>query len=179
MVIKLDDTLILETIAEKHAQPMFDLINSSRQHLREWLPWVDHMQTVENFEDHIADCKRREDVESDFAFVILLEDQMAGRIGIHYINYQNKIASIGYWLGDGYQGKGIITKACIALIDYSFHVLEMNRVQIKCATGNFKSQAIPERLNFKKEGIIRQGEFVNGRFVDLYLYSILKEEFKR
>ena len=178
MTIKIEDDLSLEMLNETHTEAMFTLIDSNRPHLKEWLPWVDHIKSVEDFKGHIADCKKRQAEQTDLAFVILLKNEMAGRIGIHYIDHLNKIASIGYWLGNGFQGKGIITKACIVLIDHCFNTLGMNRVQIKCATGNFKSQAIVKKLNFKQEGILRKAELVNGKFLDLYMYSMLKDEWK-
>lgn len=178
MVIKIDDSLSLELLNEDHAEAMFNLIDTNRAHLKEWLPWVDHMQSIENFLNHIADCKKKEAEGTDYAFAIRMNDEIVGRIGIHYIDLRNKIASLGYWLGDGYQGKGVITKATKALTDHCFNELSMNRLEIKCATGNLKSRAIAETLNFKQEGILRQSELVNGRFLDLYLYSKLKEEWE-
>jgi ribosomal-protein-serine acetyltransferase len=62
------------------------------------------------------------------------------------------------------------------LITYGFKVLGLHRIEIKTATNNLKSQAIPEKLNFKKEGILREAELVNNKFLDLYLYSILSFE---
>ena len=178
MVIKLDDSLSLELLNEDHAQAMFKLIDFNRAHLKVWLPWVGHMQSVENFIDHIADCKKKETEGTDYAFAIRMNDEMIGRIGIHNIDLRNKIASLGYWLADGYQGKGIITKASRELTNHCFHELGMNRIEIKCATGNSKSRAIAEKLHFKKEGILRQAELVNGEFLDLCVYSMLKEEWK-
>ena len=54
----------------------------------------------------------------------------------------------------------------------------LNRIELKTAVKNLKSQAIPNKLNFKKEGILRQAEFVNNEFVDLYIYSMLKEDWQ-
>jgi ribosomal-protein-serine acetyltransferase len=81
--------------------------------------------------------------------------------------------SIGYWLAAPWQGKGIMTTACAALIDHAFKELKLHRVEIRCATGNARSRAIPERLGFVKEGVIRQGEWVNDRFLDLAVYGML------
>ena len=55
----------------------------------------------------------------------------------------------------------------------------LNRIEIKCAVGNNKSRAIPQKLQFKQEGILRQAELLNGKFIDLYLYAMLKEEWER
>ena len=54
--------------------------------------------------------------------------------------------------------------------------MNLNRIEIKASLKNFKSQAIPTRLNFRKEGVLRQAEFVNNEFIDLFLYSMLKDK---
>ena len=178
MAIPVNDTTSLEFLEEVHAVSLFNLINDNRNYLGEWLPWVDNMQSVENAKNYIAHCIRQATEKTDFAYAIIYEKKMVGRIGMHHINPQNKIGEIGYWLAGGLQGKGIVTKCCSALIHYGFNDLGLNRIEIKCATGNDKSRAIAEKLQFKQEGILRQAELLNGEFIDLYLYAMLKEEWK-
>ena len=178
MTIQVNDKIRLEFLEEVHAPTLLCLVNDNRDHLKKWLPWVDNMQAVENAKDYIAGCLRQAAEKTDFAYAIMYEREMVGRIGIHHINQQNKIGEIGYWLADGLQGKGIVTKCCTALIKYGFIHLGLNRIEIKCAVGNGKSQAIPQKLNFKKEAILQQAEWLNGKFIDLYLYSMLKEEWE-
>ncbi len=110
------------------------------------------------------------------SFIILLNDKVVARIGLNHLNLQNKTGAIGDWLGKNVQGKGIITKSCIKLIDYGFREMNLNRIEIKASVKNFKSQAIPEKLNFRKGSILRQAEFVNNEFIDLFLYAMLKED---
>jgi ribosomal-protein-serine acetyltransferase len=176
MKIQVDDTIRLEFLEEIHAESLFNLVNANRAYLREWLPWVDQMQTVANFAYYINDTKKRAAEKTDFGYAIIIDKNIVGRIGLHHINRLNKIAEIGYWLADGQQGRGIITKCCTALIKHGFTELGLNRIEIKCGTGNNKSRAIAEKLQFKQEGILRKAELLNGRFIDLYLYAILKEE---
>jgi ribosomal-protein-serine acetyltransferase len=178
MILKIDEEISLELINEDHAEQLFEMVDSNRQHLKEWLPWVDSMVSVESFNNHISFCKKKEAEGTDYAFIIMFNNNMAGRIGIHYIDAANRIASIGYWMGEGFQGKGIMTRSCTAIVDHCFHVLDMNRVQIKAATGNKKSRAIAEKLNFKNEGTLRQAELVNEKFLDIVLYAMLKEEWE-
>ncbi len=85
---------------------------------------------------------------------------------------------MGYWLAKQAQGKGLMTKCCRTLVNYAFDDLKLNRVQINCNVENTKSRAVPERLNFKLEGIHRQVEFLNGEFRDWAVYATLKEEWK-
>jgi ribosomal-protein-serine acetyltransferase len=179
MIIRVDDTTSLEFLEEIHAESLYSIVNANRAYLREWLPWVDSMQTVANFKQHIIDTNKRAAAKTDFGYAIIIDKNIVGRIGMHYINPQNKIGEIGYWLASGMQGKGILTKCCIALIDHGFTVLDLNRIEIKCAVANDKSRAIPEKLRFNREGLLRQAQLLNGKFVDLYLYAMLKEEWKQ
>jgi ribosomal-protein-serine acetyltransferase len=72
-----------------------------------------------------------------------------------------------------------MTKACRFLVDYAFAELKLNRVEIRCATGNHKSRAIPERLGFKLEGTVRQAEWLYDHFVDHALYGMLASEWSQ
>lgn len=69
-----------------------------------------------------------------------------------------------------------MTKACIAFINHAFSELQLNRVEIRCAVGNTKSRAIPERLGFTNEGTIRDGEWLYDHFVNHIVYGILAME---
>jgi ribosomal-protein-serine acetyltransferase len=177
MIIKADDEISLELMDEHHAEEVVNLIISNRQHLSTWFPWVERMQHKENFLDFIDHCKKRTADGADYAYVVYWNKQLVGRIGIYYIDKYNRIGSIGYWIGQEYEGRGIMTKATNALISYGFKTLGLNRIEIKCGTKNYKSQGIPERLGFKKEGVLRQAEILNEEYQDLNLYSILKSEF--
>ncbi|HEX8314845.1 MAG TPA: GNAT family protein [Flavisolibacter sp.] len=171
-----DTDIILEPIDDHHAHLLLNLVNDNRPALRQWLPWVDRMRTIENFRWYINRCKEQHEEKTDYSYVVKVKEQAAGRIGIHYIDQQNKSGAIGYWIGSDFSGRGIITKACVALINHCFTELELNRLEIKCATRNYKSAAVAERLSFTKEGVLRQAEWVNGQAVDLSVYAMLKTE---
>ncbi|MDR6843626.1 GNAT family protein [Flavobacterium granuli] len=176
MIITIDNTLKLELITENHAQTIFEIVDANRAHLRPWLPFVDRMQTVEFANNFVKGAMQRNKDGNEYAFVIIENKKVIGRIGVYKIDNQNKIGEIGYWIIEGLQGKGIVTKSCKAIIDFCFSDLQLNRIEIKCGTENFKSKSIPEKLNFTKEGVIRQGELLYDTFIDLNLYSLLKSE---
>lgn len=166
----------LELIDEHHLNATFDLISKNSRHLSEWLPWVSNMQTPENVQHYIRVCRQQHEAGTDLGYLIFLNKQLVGRIGLHYIHPQNRFGAIGYWLDKDFEGQGIVTRSCTALIRHAFTVVGLNRIEIKCGTANRKSAAIPERLGFTKEGVLRQSECLNGGFIDLSLYSLLKEE---
>ena len=82
-------------------------------------------------------------------------------------------------LGQEFEGKGLATNACRALVDHAFEELGLNRVSIACATENKRSCAIPERLSFQREGIQRQAEWLYDHFVDHVVYAALASEWQK
>lgn len=176
MNIKIDNTIHLELIEEKHTHSIFTMVNENRNHLRTWLPFVDRMQTVEFTQNFVNGTLQRNKEGIEYAFVIFENKQMVGRIGVYKIDQQNSIGEIGYWIIEDAQGKGIVTKCCTKLIQFCFNDLGLNRIEIRCATRNIRSNNIPEKLHFTKEGVIRQGELLYNTFIDLNLYSLLKTD---
>lgn len=174
--INADEFIQLELVNETHAEPLFNLVIANRNELSEWLPWVSNVKSVDFLINFINGSKSRNAKGIEFAYVIYYQDKIAGRIGVYDIDEWNKKGSIGYWLGADFQGMGIVTKSCEALINFCFNNLNLNRLEIKCGTENKKSQFIPERLGFVKEGIARQAELHGNKFIDLNIYSMLKDE---
>lgn len=174
MIIQVSDSISIEIVDDYHAEGIYNLVKTDSVYLRTWLPWVDFADSVEFIKNFVKGSRQRQNAENELAFVILEEGKVIGRIGVYKIDNQNRIGEIGYWIGQKHQGKGIVTDCCRKLIEYCFNDLNLNRIEIRCGTENVKSQFIPQRLNFKLEGIIRQGELVHGKFIDLNLYSLLK-----
>src|SRR5207237_767367 len=71
------------------------------------------------------------------------------------------------------QGRGTMTLAVARLVDYAFDVWQLHRVEIRAAVDNARSRAIPERLGFVQEGVMRDGERFGERYLDLVVYSML------
>ena len=158
---------------------MFELTDKNRAYLREWLPWVDSNQTVNDTRRFIQTIINQFKSNAGFQCGIWNEGKMKGVVGFHRIDWLNKNVEIGYWIAREYQGRGLITRSCKAMIDYAFREYNLKRVQIRCATGNIRSCAIPERLGFQKEGITLQSENLYGRFVDLVVYGMLDGDWKK
>ncbi len=172
----IDEDVELRLLDVCHSQEMFNLIDSSREHLRKYLPWVDDTISVNDTRTFIESSKSKYASNNGFDVGIWYKGELAGVIGFHSINRSIKEISIGYWLSERFLGKGIMTKACREFIHFAFNNYKFNRVEIRCAEDNFKSRAIPERLGFTKEGIIRDGELLGEGYVNCVVYGILKRE---
>ena len=72
-----------------------------------------------------------------------------------------------------------MTVAVKALVRQGFEELELNRIQALVATGNLSSQAVCDRLGFKKEGVLRQAEWLYDHYVDVTMNSLLSSEWKQ
>ncbi len=169
---KIDDDLELISLEEAHAAGLFALVEQNREYLREWLPWVDDNASIE-------DSKRF--IESSLgqsASGIWYKGNLVGVVGYGTIDWLNRTASIGYWLGASFQGHGLMIKSCRAMMEHSFDELGMNSVEIHCAAENKKSRAIPEKLGFVQEGTIQQGQWLYDHYVDLVVYGMLAGEWQ-
>ncbi|WP_154895225.1 GNAT family N-acetyltransferase [Staphylococcus pasteuri] len=175
---KVNDEVTLKVLETREADSLFKLIDQSRAYLAEWLPFVAYTNQVEDSQKFIQAALQQFASGNGFHCGIWSENELVGVIGLHYIDTVNRKTSIGYYLGESHQKKGIMTQCTKAIIDYAFNELDLNRVEIRASVENIKSQAIPERLGFTKEGRLRSEERVQGRFTDSYVYSLLKSEWQ-
>ncbi|WP_274310074.1 GNAT family N-acetyltransferase [Solibacillus daqui] len=176
---KINDESELRLLEVRHSESLFSLTDQSRIYLREWLPWVDFTKTISDSKQFIEGTLKQFCNNNGFQAGVWYKGEFAGVIGLHNINWANKSTSIGYWLGEGYQGKGLMTNACKAVIDYCFNELKLNRIEIRVATKNHKSLAIPEKLGFQKEGCLRSVEWLYNNYVDHFVFSLTKDDYDR
>ena len=166
-----DENTRLKEIGFVHLRPIFNTIDREREYLGEWLPFVELTKDISFTNQFIENYLNSDKINLTFA--ITYQKQFAGIIGLKDTDADNKKTEIGYWLSAKFQGNGIMTRSCKTLINYIFSTKDINRIQIKSATENLKSRAIPERLGFTAEGIERDGELHTRGFVDLAIYGLL------
>ena len=176
--LSVDDEIELGLLESRHAQPLLELNTASREFLRQWLPHIGNLDTVEQIDGFIkAGLKRLAD-NNGFQAGIWYKGELVGAIGFRYYDWHTRTTEIGYWLGQPYTRKGLMTRATRKMVDYAIRDLGLNRVEIRCATGNTGSPAIPQRLGFTLEGILRQACRLYDNKVDTAVYSMLASEWK-
>lgn len=178
-VYKVDDDILMRMLATKDAVPLIELTNRSREHLQQWLPWVNDMQTLDDALSFIKNGFLIHAEQKGTTAGIFYKDELVGVAGYNSFDWTNRIATIGYWLDVSFQGRGIITRSVQALTDYAFETLHMNRIEMRIAPNNTKSQSIPIHLGFLKEGHLRQAEWLYDHYVDHFLFSMLAEDWLR
>jgi ribosomal-protein-serine acetyltransferase len=174
--IEVDNKTIIRTWKPDDAEKLFRLTDNNRKYLEPWLDWIHKVKEEDDSKRFIEDSIQKYQDKVSMEMGIWENDVLIGCIGLHGLSERARRANVGYWLGNEYSGQGIMTKSVKSLIDYSFNKLNLNRIGVEIATENKKSLAVAERLGFVKEGVIRQYEFINNRFLDYVVLSKLKSE---
>jgi len=178
-----DDFQLRQPIPED-TEELFALVDLNRTRLRAWLPWLDSNRREQDSRAFIQQAQMRAQDNNGFATLICIEKvcgergnpEIAGVIGLHGVNWSDRTAAIGYWISKPHEGKGLITRACAAIVTYAFTQLNLNRIEILCATQNARSQAVPQRLGFTHEGTLRQAVYLYGQYFDHDLYALLRQD---
>jgi RimJ/RimL family protein N-acetyltransferase len=108
-------------------------------------------------------------------FAIDVNGKAVGGIGIHPQNdIMCKNAELGYWLGEAYLGKGIVTKAIKQVIDFAFKTYDIKRIYARPFGNNTASQHVLEKSGFQLEARFEKTIFKNGEYLDELIYSYRK-----
>jgi ribosomal-protein-serine acetyltransferase len=173
----IDSVTSLRVLREADAEELFALTDANREHLRRWLPWVDLVTSEEDSHSFLESVSAQREEGRGPTFGIEHAGRLVGVVGFLPIDRVNRCGEIGYWLAEGAQGRGLMTRACGFVVRYGFLTLDLHRIQIAAGTENRGSRAIPERLGFRFEGILRGRENLYGTFIDHAMYSLLRSEF--
>jgi len=101
---------------------------------------------------------------------------LIGWCALNRWNPDHRSASLGYCLDDAAWGQGYATEAAFALLQWAFDTLDLNRVQAEADTRNAASARVLEKLNFMREGTLREDCIVNGEVSDSWVYGLLRRE---
>jgi ribosomal-protein-serine acetyltransferase len=155
------------------APELFALVNANRERLRRWLPWVDPTRTVDDERSWLASVIAVEDGMEGYG--LFVDGRLAGGVGVT-IGPFNVAGDIGYWVAEAFEGRGLVTSACRAFIDFGFTDAGLHRIVIRAAPDNVRSRAIAERLGFTREGVAREEGLSADGFHDLVVYGLLAHE---
>lgn len=155
------------------AEIVYAEVDQNRERLRDWLHWVDATRSPDDIRAFLGRCAASEGKEQPFG--IYVDGVLAGNVGL-MVGDQGE-GEIGYWIAGAFEGRGLMTRACRAVLAYAFEELGMRRVQLCAADVNVRSRAVAERLGMTQEGVLRQAERIrDDRIYDQVVYSLLADE---
>lgn len=172
------DRLILREVSKDDADDL--LIYLSDKEVMKYMG-LEPFNSVEDALDEIAWYKSIFEKGTGMRWGISLkgQDKVIGSCGFLNRATQHYRAEIGYELSKEHWGKGIASEAIESVISYGFKELNLHRIEALIEPLNLPSQKVLERKGFIREGLLRGYEFTCGKFDDVYMYSLLNQDFKR
>lgn len=176
--IRVDERTQLRLLESRHAEVYFAVVERNRDYLYEWTDVKAYEGSLETLRDFIKRMLLNFVNGQGYHLGIWYEEELIGTIDYANLDWRSRKVELGFWIDAAMQRKGIMTKVCQTLIRHAFEELELNKVEITCATGNQRSRAMAERLGFALEGIHRQGDWQHDHYDDVAYYGLLVDEWK-
>jgi ribosomal-protein-serine acetyltransferase len=170
-VIEVEQGLILHSVNETFVTPVFELVQRNKAWLQQAMDWPQYVTAPEDTLKTLRGNHMLHHRNYAKMFMILLEQELVGVISFNQIEPTNKAAYIGYWLDQGHQGQGIISRALQAMMKKYSGEGMVRRFAIRCSVNNEASNAVALRNGFTLEGCMKQAEYLNGQFHDQNIYG--------
>ena len=166
----------LRTYREDDADAVYEAVIANAEPLRPFMHWMTPDYSADSAREFVCRNIREFQERRSAGYGIFREKEFIGAIGFVSFDEKARKTELGYWISKCEEGKGIVSAACEVLLNYAFRDLGLNRVEIRCSAENRRSAAIPERLGFTKEGLLRKSEYRDGRLHDFVVYGLLADE---
>lgn len=144
--LQVNEELSLVIVGTDRSAEVFELIDSDRAHLRRWLPWVDQTMSVDDTRQNIEQRITGFYAGEQAAFFCTEGKKIIASVG--FVDIENQVGEIGYWVSSSAAGKGVITTCVRACLEFGFNQLALHKIVIKCDPENHKSAAVAQRLGF-------------------------------
>ena len=155
-----------------------EAVLESQDELKPWMPWAVDVPDEEWYEAFVRERNLQFLAREDLLLFLFLKgtNTFVGGSGFHRIDWSVPQVEIGYWVRTSFAGQGLITESTQALTDFAFEHLGAERVQIRCDTLNERSAAIPKRLGFELEGVLKHESrhHLTNELRDLMIFAKLK-----
>jgi [ribosomal protein S5]-alanine N-acetyltransferase len=169
--------LCLRPFTGEDADALFAL-HTTATVMRYWdaPPWTER----ERAERFIATCRQMAEEGSGARLAVehASDGAFIGWCAVNRWNPDYRSASLGYCFDDGAWGHGYATEAASALLQWAFDILDLNRVQAETDTRNAASARVLEKLNFMREGTLREDCVVSGEVSDSWVYGLIRREWR-
>lgn len=150
----------------------------SRHFLRPWEPtWPRDDLTRMAFRRRLRRYQREIRADEGYAFFVfrLTDEALVGGITLAHVKRGvTQSCSLGYWAGERYAGKGLMSDAVRALVPFCFDVLGLNRIEAASIPTNERSITLLKRVGFTEEGYARRFLCINGAWRDHLLFALVK-----
>ena len=172
------DRLLLRAITMKDATDIFAY--ASDPEVTKYVRFVTH-KSIKDTHAFIlrVQSSYRKGITPLWGMELKASGRIIGALGFLQWPNPDERAELGYVINRNYWGKGLVTEAAAALVDFAFRKMKVNRIEAGTIVEHRASQRVLEKLGFKIEGVLRQRELIKGRFPDVTMYSLLRSDYSK
>ena len=166
------ERLLLVPAAVSHAPAMFAAVKASTRDLLRWMPWVP-TATFESTLSSLSGAEQAWLAGAAHSFTITLGGEVIGRADARRTANDPGECNLGYWIADAAAGKGYMTEAVHAVLEFAFQALGLGRAEMRAHVDNRASQRVAEKLGARREGVARNRFCFHGTYVDAVVFSLV------
>ena len=169
------ERLLLLPVDATDGEELWFAVNGSRGTLQPWLPWVQYHTDPAASGRFAEACAADWDQGRAVRFVIRERGSraIAGIVGLEGCLHLHRSCELGYWLRHDATRRGLMTEAARATLDFAYRRMGAHRIRVAAATQNHDSLRVIARLGFRFEGLARQAEWCDGRWLDHATFGLL------
>lgn len=177
--INVDDNIELVLIEENHLDDLYELYKTSKNHIE---IYIDDVEKILNNKDKLGRLiKRWLEIfvkKEGFSALIKYRHTFCGFVQFNFSDFE-KSGSFGGWVHPDFINKSIASKCANKIIEIAFNEYGGKRLELTTALDNTKAIKTIEKMGFKKEGIKRLGKYINGDFQDVFVYSLISNDWEK
>lgn len=171
--ISVRDRLSLRSLALNDFLPLWLLIESNRNYLQKWLPWVETTTSIEKTRHFVQGALLYAKQNREFHWGIFEDELLVGLIGLHHVDWDCFSATLGYWLSEDRQGEGIMTSSIQTLVPSLHQDMHLKTLEIHVIPENAPSIQVAENSGFTYRKTVHQAEQVNENWQDHLIFEHL------
>jgi RimJ/RimL family protein N-acetyltransferase len=156
-------------------------IDDNLDHLLPWLPWAaQHPQDLQVHIERIRTWRGKFDLGQDFVYGVFNreETRVLGGTGLHIRSQNTDGREIGYWIHKDFTNQGLATELSAALTRVAFDIDQVKRVEIHCQPENLCSAAVPRKLGFTHEALLRKRvPLADEQLGDVMIWTLFAEDY--
>lgn len=171
-----DDGAELRPLEPWHAEEFFANIERGREFIGQYIALADAVPDLAGARAYLDNYAEKTKNDTGRIYGIWVENELVGGVLFRVMDLQRGTAEAGCWLEPKAAGRGLVTRAARAIIDWAVRERGVHRVEWVAATANAPSIAVAQRLGMSKEGVLRQAYPYRGVRHDMEVWSMLAPE---
>ncbi len=164
--------LVLRPVTRADAPALYEMRSDKTMMAMIARPVATRVEDVYELIDKIQTGTMANDLVN-WAITLQTSDLLIGTIGYYRMQKEHYRSEVGYMLAKEHQGKGIMHEAITEVIRYGFETIKLHSIEAVISPENTASRRVVERAGFMLEGLFRESEFFEGKFISKAVYSLL------